>query len=144
VNAVGQQIVINGTPFTVIGVAAPEFFGVDPERAPQVYLPMRATNLLQELLGDETFVDPNYYWIEMMGRLKPGVDLAQAQPVLSTAFAQWVVSTATNDRERANLPALRLGPGAAGLDSLRRQYSKPLYVLLTMVGLSLATPCAKP
>ena len=142
VNAVGQQIVINGTPFTVIGVAPPEFFGVDPERAPQVYLPMRATTLLQALLGDEAFVDPNYYWIEMMGRLKPGVDQAQVQAVLSTAFAQWVVSTATNDRERANLPALGLGPGAAGLDSLRRQYSKPLYVLLAMVGLILAIACA--
>src|SRR5262249_42621231 len=41
-----------------------------------------------------------------------------------------------------NLPALRLEEGAAGLDSLRRQYSKPLYVLLTMVGLILAIACA--
>ena len=45
-------------------------------------------------------------------------------------------------RERANLPVLRLEEGAGGLDSLRRQYSKPLYVLLTMVGLILAIACA--
>ena len=77
-----------------------------------------------------------------MGRLKPGVDLAQAQAALAGPFAQWVASTATNDRERANLPALRLEEGAAGLDSLRRQYSKPLYVLLAMVGLILAIACA--
>ena len=51
-------------------------------------------------------------------------------------------STATNDRERANLPVLRLEEGAGGLDSLRRQYSKPLYVLLAMVGLILAIACA--
>ena len=50
--------------------------------------------------------------------------------------------TATNDRERANLPVLHLGEGAGGLDSLRRQYSKPLYVLLAMVGLILAIACA--
>ena len=37
---------------------------------------------------------------------------------------------------------LRLEEGAAGLDSLRRQYSKPLYVLLAMVGLILAIACA--
>src|SRR6185369_16955827 len=51
-------------------------------------------------------------------------------------------ATAANDRERANLPALRLDEGAAGLDSLRRQYSKPLYVLFAMVGLILAIACA--
>src|SRR5205823_7754966 len=42
----------------------------------------------------------------------------------------------------AKLPALILNPGAEGLGSLRRQYSKPLYVLLAMVGLILAITCA--
>ena len=141
-NAIGQAILINSVPFTVIGVAPPEFFGVDPASAPHVYLPMRASLLLQERIGERDFLDQNYYWVEMMGRLKPGVDLAQAQAALAGPFAQWVASTATNDRERANLPALRLEEGAAGLDSLRRQYSKPLYVLLAMVGLILAIACA--
>ena len=139
--ATGQTILINNAPFTVIGVAPPEFFGVDPATAPHVFLPMRARLMLQ---ADDAgaFVDQNYYWVEMMGRLKPGVDLAAAHAALAGPFAQWVSSTASNDRERANLPALRLEEGAAGLDSLRRQYSKPLYVLLTMVGLILAIACA--
>jgi macrolide transport system ATP-binding/permease protein len=102
---------------------------------------MSARHLLQP--DDEAaFVDQNYYWVEMMGRLKPGVGLTQAQAALAGPFAQWVASTATNDQERANLPVLRLEEGAAGLDSLRRQYSKPLYVLLTMVALILAIACA--
>jgi predicted permease len=126
--------------FTVVGVAPPEFFGVDPASAPQIYLPMRTSVLLQA--DSERYLDQNYYWVEMMGRLKPGIDLARAQGALAGPFAQWVASTATNDRERANLPALRLEEGAAGLDSLRRQYSKPLYVLLAMVGLILAIACA--
>ena len=46
------------------------------------------------------------------------------------------------DGERAKLPALILNPGAEGLGSLRRQYSKPIYVLLMMVGLILAIACA--
>src|SRR3984885_9705169 len=77
-----------------------------------------------------------------MARLRPGVSIAQAQAALAPAFHQWVVSTANNDQERANLPELVLTPGAGGLDSLRRQYSKPLYVLLTLVGLILALTCA--
>ncbi|MGH9370767.1 MAG: ABC transporter permease, partial [Vicinamibacterales bacterium] len=140
-NAIGQAILINSVPFTVIGVTWPEFFGVDPASAPQVYLPMRTSLLFQPGSG-QAFTDPNYYWVEMMGRLKPGVDLAQAQAALAGPFARWVASTATNDGQRANLPALRLEEGAAGLDSLRRQYSKPLYVLLAMVGLILAIACA--
>lgn len=140
-SAVGQAILINNVNVMVIGVAPPGFFGVDPASAPQVYLPMRSSLLFQPGSG-QAFIDPNYYWVEMMGRLKPGVDLAQAQAALAGPFAQWVASTVTDDGERANLPALRLEEGAAGLDSLRRQYSKPLYVLLAMVGLILAIACA--
>ena len=62
--------------------------------------------------------------------------------MLAPAFQQWVASTAANDRERANLPALVVDEGAGGLDSLRRQYSQPLYVLMTLVGLILALACA--
>jgi predicted permease len=86
--------------------------------------------------------DENFYWLEMMGRLRPGVSMAQAQAVLAPRFRQWVATTAKSDGEREKLPALMLNPGAAGLGSLRRQYSKPLYVLLAMVGLILATACA--
>ena len=77
-----------------------------------------------------------------MGRLRPGVSMAQAQAALAPRFHQWVAATATTDGERAKLPALILNPGAAGLGSLRRKYSKPLYVLQTMVGLILALACA--
>src|SRR2546423_12539540 len=78
----------------------------------------------------------------MMGRLRPGVSMAQAQAVLPPHFHHGVAPTATTDGERAKLPALILNPGAEGLGSLRRQYSKPLYVLLAMVGLILALACA--
>ena len=139
--AIGQAILVNGVTFTVVGVAPPEFFGVDPASAPRIYLPLHA-GLLIDPDGFHDYLDPNYYWVEMMGRLKPGVDLAHAQAALAGPFGQWVATTAADDRERANLPVLRVDEGAAGLDSLRRQYSKPLYVLLAMVGLILAIACA--
>jgi macrolide transport system ATP-binding/permease protein len=141
-NATGQSILVDNVPFTVIGVTPPEFFGVDPAGVPDVYLPLH-TNLLVDGAGAARgYSDRNYYWIEMMGRLRPGVSMAQGQAALAPRFHQWVAATATTDGERANLPALMLNPGAAGLGSLRRQYSKPLYVLLAMVGLILAIACA--
>jgi predicted permease len=76
-----------------------------------------------------------------MGRLKNGVTLTQAQAQLAGPFHSFVESTATKDRERADLPSLWLEEGGSGVDSLRRQYSKPLWILMAMVGLILAVAC---
>src|SRR5882757_311905 len=141
-NAIGQSVLVDNIPFTVIGVAPPEFFGVDPEVAPDLYLPLHTNVLVDGAGAARMYGDGNFYWIEMMGRLRPGVSMAQAQAALAPRFHQWIATTAKTDGERAKLPALILNPGAEGLGSLRRQYSKPLYVLLAMVGLILAVTCA--
>jgi predicted permease len=145
-SAAGQPILIDNLPFTVVGVTPPEFFGVDPAAAPDIYLPLHTNELLGAGLRfgfrAADYLEPNYYWIEVMGRLRPGISIAQAQAALAPAFQQWVATTAANDRERANLPALIVKEGAGGLDTLRRQYSQPLYVLMTLVGLILALACA--
>jgi macrolide transport system ATP-binding/permease protein len=138
-NAAGQSILINNVPFVVAGVTPPGFFGVDPGAAPDVYLPIHA-DLSGE--GAGRYEDQNYYWTEVMVRLRPGVSLVQAQAVLGPMFHQWVANTAHTDAERANLPDLKMEPGATGLDSLRREYSEPLYVLMALVGLILAIACA--
>jgi macrolide transport system ATP-binding/permease protein len=145
-DAVGRSILIDNLPFTVVGVTPPEFFGVDPAAAPDVYLPIHTNELLgagkQFGFRPEDYLARNFYWIQVMGRLRPGVSLARAQAALAPAFRQWVAGTAANDRERANLPELIVEEGAGGLDSLRRQYSQPLYVLMTLLGLILALTCA--
>ena len=143
--APGQSILIDNRPFTVVGVTPPEFFGVDPAAAPDLYLPLHIDLALRSAKGDfgaAGYLDANFYWIQVMARLRPGVSLQQAQAVLGPQFQQWVETTAHNDVERAHLPALRILPAAGGLGTLRRQYSKPLYVLLTLVALILAIACA--
>ena len=145
-SAAGQSILINNLAFTVIGVTPPEFFGVDPATVSDVYLPMH-TNLLLGAADSfgfqaQDYLDQNYYWVEIMARLRPGVSLAQAQAALAPRFQQWVATTASNDQQRANLPALVVKEGATGLDTLRRRFSKPLYVLMTLVGLILAIACS--
>ncbi len=141
-DAIGQPILVDNIPFTVVGVAPPEFFGVDPAAAPDLFLPLHMNVLTDGAGAADMYTNGNFYWIEMMGRLRPGIGMPQAQAALAPRFRQWVAATATTDGERAKLPALILNPGAAGLGSLRRQYSKPLYVLLAMVGLILAIACA--
>ena len=116
-DAIGQPILINNVPFTVVGVAPPEFFGVDPAEAPHLYLPMHA-NLLFDPGAGRSVPRPELLLGRDDGTARPGVSLERAQAALAGPFAQWVASTATNDGERANLPALRLEEGAGGLDSL--------------------------
>lgn len=140
--AIGQTILVDNVAFTVVGVAPKGFFGVDPEMAPDLYLPLHTNVLTEGADAARLYRDGNFYWLEMMGRLRPGVSRAQAQAALAPRFQRWVAGTAKTAAERAKLPALVLNPRAEGLGSLRRQYSKPLYVLLAMVGLILAIACA--
>jgi macrolide transport system ATP-binding/permease protein len=136
--APGQSVLIDNAPFTVTGVAPPGFFGVDPAREPELYLPIHANPRLTAA----EYQNPNTYWTEVMGRLRPGVSREHAQAVLAPQFHQWVASTANTAGERAQLPELVVTTGKGGLSRLRRRYSKPLYVLFTLVGLILTIACA--
>jgi predicted permease len=140
-NAIGRNILINNTPFTVVGVTPAGFDGIDPGITTGLYLPLGAQRGL-DAEGTRRMADPNWYWAGIMGRLRDGVTREQAEQALGEPFAQWEASTASNDIERGNLPVLRVDEGGGGLDTVRRKYAKPLYLLLAMVGLILAIACA--
>jgi macrolide transport system ATP-binding/permease protein len=141
-NSPGQSILINNLPFSVIGVAPPEFFGVDPDSPPDIYVPMHANLLLEDRdYSAATYVDPMYDWVVPMARLRPGVSAKQAQAALAGQFSEW--ARAADPKRRAeDVPTLVVREGSGGLDGLRRRYSKPLYILLTLVGLILSIACA--
>jgi macrolide transport system ATP-binding/permease protein len=144
-DAIGRSIFVNRMPFTIAGVSAPRFFGMDPAGAPDLFIPLHAAPLFAEDPQDDAkqrFLDKNFYWVEIMGRLRPGTSLGQAQTDLAARFQRYVNSTASTEEEKVDLPALVLAGGGSGIDSLRREYSKPLYVLMAMVGLILAIACA--
>ena len=141
-NAPGQSIRINNLPFTVIGVAPAGFFGADPATAPDVYVPMHANLLLEgRNYTAATYLDANYDWVVPMARLRPGISPMQAQAAVGGQFSEWARS-ARPQRRADNVPTLLVREGSGGLDGLRRTYSKPLYILLTLVGLLLGIACA--
>src|SRR6185369_2711180 len=89
----------------------------------------------------ESYLDPMYDWVVPMARLRPGVSAMQAQAALDGPFSEWARSA--NPKRRAeDAPRLVVREGSGGLDGLRRRYSKPLYILLTLVGLILSIACA--
>ncbi len=143
--APGQTVLLNNHPFSVVGVVPADFFGAEPGSIPDVYLPMHANMILSPnsfVSAARQFIEPGYYWIEVMGRLKPGVDIAKAQAVLEAQFRGFVEATRPGKVKPSDLPILTVEPGGAGLDSLRRRYAEPIYILLTMVGLILLIACA--
>lgn len=143
--ALGQTIVINETPFTIVGVTSPEFFGITPGDRRDVFLPMQSMIQVERIYSGnarERFYDPRRYWVEVLGRLKPGVTISQAQASLGPIFLQFLNGVAAGDAERKDLPNLLLRDASRGLDVLRRQYSKPLFFLMALVGLILTIACA--
>ena len=140
--AVGESIRINDKPFLVIGVTPDAFFGAEPGAIPDVYVPLRADSILESATAARKYTDAHYYWVEVMARLRPGVSVAAAQAALAPRFRQFAESTATTEEQRQDLPALAVQAGGTGLDSLRRQYAQPIYILIAMVALILLIACS--
>ncbi|MGC2751158.1 MAG: ABC transporter permease [Candidatus Acidiferrum sp.] len=131
-DVVGKAMTVNGTSFTVVGVTAPKFFGVEMDyNPPDMWLPigLQSRVMLQEsLLGPRGF-----YWMHMMGRSKPGVTRAQAQEWVTTQLRNYMM-----DREGTDLTPERkaeiqksyveLLPGANGISTTRADYEQPLQI----------------
>ena len=139
--AVGSLIRINNRPFTVVGVAPRSFYGAEPGSVPDVYVPLNVEGLLREDMAARRG-NPNFYFMEVMGRLADGVSLEQAQGALEVRFRNFVADTATREDQLSNLPGLELMDGARGLDTLRLDYSTASYALMAMSGLMLLIGCA--
>ena len=141
-SVIGQNVFVNNRPFTVVGVAPAEFFGVIVGSAPDVYLPSAPGDQIlprrsRSREGGLTFV---------LARLRDGVTEAQAQPGLSLAVQQALAElgsdTSAERRDAIQQQRLHLLPANQGFNVLRRQFSTPLRLLMVVVGLVLLIACA--
>ena len=143
---VGRHVSINHLPFTIAGVTGPRFFGVEPGRAPDVWVPMLN---LPELTpwgfrpaDAPSLLDARgYWWTHVMARLKAGVSESDARARVDALF-QGYVADALPEVDKAMPPHIGFEPGAAGLDTLRATYEQPLWLLMGMVGVVLLVACA--
>ena len=144
-SVVGKSFIINGTNFTVVGVTPPEFFGERVRRPPDFWLPLSFQPQIE--LRESFLTDKDTYWLMLLGRLKPGVSMDQAQASVNLALRQHLTEQAgsqlTEDRKQGiqNTYA-KLVSGQGGISGLRRNYSKPLQMLMAIVGMVLLIACA--
>ena len=146
-SAVGRSIAINAQPFTIVGVTPPEFFGVDPQLSPDIWVPMREMTGIYpwgvQPRGDRSmFGDKGWWWCMMMGRLAPGATTGQASAELDVIFHHSITEGSAQPVRPEDLPHLNLAPANRGLDHLRSAYSEPLRILMAAVGLVLLIACA--
>src|SRR4051812_25264808 len=147
-DVVGRKVLINQHPMTVVGVAAPSFRGVDVGEVPALWIP--ASMSAQALPGFNEMLDRRLRWMQVLGRLREGVTLADAQ----TGVQPWFKSMLDEDTRRPGFPritperrnrflasTLVLTPAAQGHSGLRRRLSQPLWVLFAATALLLALAC---
>jgi predicted permease len=143
--ALGKSVLLNGTAFVIVGVMPPSFFGERVRRSPDFWLPL---TFQPQIELRESFIESkDAYWLNLIGRLKPGVQIGQAQASVNTQLRQFITDQTgtklTDDNRRAiENSYVQLTPGARGLSGLRTFYSQALRVLMVIVALVLLIACA--
>ena len=149
---IGQPLKLNKQSFTIIGVTPPAFTGtLQVDYYPAVTIALASEPLVQgenSRLG--TAKEPGLWWLNLMGRLKPGATYEQARDSLNSTFQAEALEVMPPPR-KANQPAqldakdyprLIVESGSRGMLDKRRVYTPTIYGLFIVVGLVLLIACA--
>ena len=153
-DVVGQKLLLNRQSFTIIGVTSPGFIGtLQVNYQPAVTIPLAMEPLVSgqnTKLG--TASNPGVWWLNLMGRLKPGATQQQASESLNSAFQTTALEAmprptksnqlAAEQLERKDYPRLLSQSGSRGMLDVRKRYAATIYGLFIVVGLVLVIACA--
>jgi predicted permease len=138
----GRRIELEGKTYSVLGVAGKGFFGIEPGKFVDIWIPAMMYN-------PEAFNNPGWGWFRIMGRLGPGSSREQLQARLQPPFHRSLEKTV--ERWPTMPPAIldqflgariRVHPGANGPSMFRRDFARPLWIVLAIVGGMLLIACA--
>ena len=144
-SVIGSAVTINSTPFTVIGVTPPEFFGDTlREDPPDFWIPLVTEPVLRP--QNSLLYEPDVNWLYLMGRLRPNARPSRVAAQATVELQQWLSSQARlsqDKRKEIARQAVRLAPGSGGIVArLQSQYSRGLILLTCVSGLVLLIACA--
>jgi predicted permease len=151
-DVVGKTINVNGVPFNIIGVTPAQFYGgLEVGSSPDLTLPlMTEPRLNPGAPGKSETKEAWNWWVQVMGRLKPGVSAEAVHAELEGVFQQGALegwqalppARRPPDYGPRESPELRVISGGQGLAYLRQDYEHPLRIMLIVVGLVLLIACA--
>src|SRR5579864_6120570 len=136
----GRTLTVNRHPFPIIGVTPADFYGVEVGRYFDVAVPLCAEPIVNG--EDSQLKSRSGWWLAVMGRLKPGwsVERAAAQlRAISPGLFEATLPANFNPSLAKHFLQYKLGvfPADSGLSDLRKDYEKPLWLLLALAGLVL-------
>ena len=138
--AVGRVIAVNNIPFTIVGVTPPSFHGTGQVGSnPDVYVPLAMKSRV--VPNDDPPDDPNFWWVLMLGRLKPGVAAADARNALDLLLKR-TVAAAKPALEAKDYPRVDLLPGGRGQLENRDSMREPLRTMALVTVVVLLVACA--
>ncbi len=136
---IGKQMALNGIPFTVIGVAPPGFHGTaQVAQEFDVIVPMAAYDAVNR---STQAASPDYWWVLVMARLRPGVRLEQVQPAVDLIVKRTTAATRPHLTAR-DLPRVTLEPGSRGQTESRDSVREPLTTMALVIGIVLLVACS--
>ena len=148
---VGKKIVVNGSPLTIIGVSQRGFDGVEPGYSPQIRIPITMQDSLPPNQPYPQLNDRRRRFIQVFGRLKPGMTPARAKAGLQPLFHQILEREVQEAAFAKASPYVKqqflkmwmdLLPGSKGRSQLREQCSKQLLALMAIVAIVLLIACS--
>jgi predicted permease len=142
---IGQMIKLNDKPVIIIGVNQRNFTGAKSaleSETPEVTVPLAMQPMLTPSSnGISWLTSPDQWWVNIMGRAKPGVSNEAAQTTLDTQLSA-IVRATMPVRAGEDLPRLTLRDGSRGLFEQEQIFLKPMRVLMTLVSFVLLLACA--
>lgn len=141
--ALGQTVTLNEAKLTIIGVNPPRFTGAkNVLESPDLFVPISLEPLLTVQRAKRSdLANPDFWWVNVVGRVKPGVPEREAEQGLRVQLESAVRSLATV-KAGDTIPRLELTNGSRGLHWADRMFRKPVFVLLALTGLVLLLACA--
>ena len=134
----GRQITVGNVPLTIVGVAPRDFFGFITWSRPSLWVPLG----VEPLIDHASRLAPGHMEIELIGRLKPGVSMQQADAEMRVLFAFTLDEMTRKSKDPLfHQIKFELSPAGAGLSTLRDNFSEPLLFLMALVGLLLLIAC---
>jgi predicted permease len=136
----GKAAAVNLKAFRIVGITGRDFPDLDPGLPVDFWLPLSAERIVS--LHPASRTDESSLWVYVLARFKPGVTIRRAGAELNAMFAASTTSGAAAIFKAEDTPRIALFHSADGLATLRTEYARPLYVLMTAVGLILLLACA--
>jgi predicted permease len=139
-SVLGKIATVNLKPFRIAGVASRDFPDLDPGVPANFWIPLGTYPVVTPYAPSRTARDS--FWLYILARRKTGISTGRAEAAVNTMFVPSTTTGPTAIFKPDDAPRIALSSAASGMSSLRTEYERPLYILMTAVGLILLLVCA--